>query len=148
ALSQLQPEHEGWADALLARYLEDGEREAASKLVEARAERADDPAAKANALVDLAQLLLADDQISQALSRLEEARDLDPTPPRVWIHLAEIADAGEGDEGAEARSRDAALAWAEASETGSAPAISLRAGERARDVLQDEDAARLHFERA
>lgn len=110
ALAELQPDNESWRDQLLDRYMAEGASEKAAALVSQRAEAAGDESARADALVDLAKLMLTDGKLEEARAKLQAALDLDPSRPRAWAQLADLqSQAGDAQAAAESRSRAAAL---------------------------------------
>ena len=141
ALVELDPGQARWRDALIERYLSDGDREAAAKLVEARAAAAGDVGGRIEALIDLASLQLADGDPSAAEAKLREALEIDPGHARVWERLAEV-------QRRQGQVEAAVASDIKAAECGDDAEAFLKAARGARSVLGDKDRAIVLLERA
>ncbi len=142
ALCELEPEREQWREQLLERYVADGESDKAAELVAQRAQAAGDVQGRAQALVDLANLRIADGKLDEAEAKLREALELDPNRSRSWARLAELLDQkpGQGEEAAQARVRAAVH--------GDDVALVVRAAQEALTVLSDPERAQFLLGRA
>jgi Tfp pilus assembly protein PilF len=141
ALVELDPGEPKWRDALIERYLGDGDREAAAKLVEARAEAAGDASGRIEALIDLSSLQLADGKLEAAEAKLREALEIEPGRARVWDRLAEVQRRqGSADAAAQSEIR--------AAECGEDAGAFLKAARGARSVLGEKAQALNLLERA